>query len=217
MLLTAPVFTKDQLIDYLTVLAFYLKIVTKYDYISMLHVGTYKNELMHSTIRRISCGDNSTQRIIQTIKAIVLKDILDYSNNYNEAFRREPTKYANVLKGKVQLSTKRMIELRRIAHTIMYFISGASNNPIKVKYWYSGHKKVNKNFSVITDFCKQHGMYDWKIVAKKQVIKNYIPGLDVTAAEAKGIMGMNIVAAKQSQQTLRKQKLIEEEEYKDNQ
>ncbi|CAL6101051.1 Hypothetical_protein [Hexamita inflata] len=110
-----------------------------------------------------------------------------------------------------------MVELRRIAHTLMYFISGASNKIIEVKYWYSGYKKVNKNFSVITDFCKQHGMYEWNIVGKKKVIKDYIPGLDVTAAEAKGIMGMNIVAAKQSQQTLRKQKLNEEEEYKDNQ
>ncbi|CAL6107425.1 Conserved_hypothetical protein [Hexamita inflata] len=95
------IFTKDQLVDYITILAFFLRIVTKYDYISMLHVGTYKNELMHSTIRRISTGDNSTQRIIQTIKAIVLKDLLDHSTNYNEAFRREPTKNANVLEGKV--------------------------------------------------------------------------------------------------------------------
>ncbi|CAL6038034.1 Hypothetical_protein [Hexamita inflata] len=83
--------------------------------------------------------------------------------------------------------------------------------PIKIKYYITSESLKFENYKNVT------AQISFKNSKDKQVIKDYIPGLDVTAAEAKGIMGMNIVAAKQSQLTRHKQQLNEEEEYKDNQ
>ncbi|CAL6019161.1 Hypothetical_protein [Hexamita inflata] len=79
-----------------------------------------------------------------------------------------------------------------------------------LKFFYSGHDHGCHKFSLITDFCKQHGMYDWVLVGNKKVIRNYIPGYDIRAPEAKGIIGMTITASKQAKIKSEYEEVIEE-------